>query len=164
MKNRFNNMLGQTNHIRGNYPEAIKSYSLAVGKGLIHNDLYLAYCYTNPITQNYTEAIKMLEDCHRTANKHDARALNDSYRLLGYLKSKVPRVKEDRAPEEYYSEALKFNRLDFESKIEYANLLVENNKLKALRLLEEAEKIQMTLGNEPRPELLNNISVLHLEN
>jgi hypothetical protein len=54
---------------------------------------------------------------------------------MGYLKSKVPRAKEDRPPEEYYSEALKFNRLDFESKIEYANLLVESSKLRALRLL-----------------------------
>jgi hypothetical protein len=53
MRNRFNNILGQASHIQGNYPEAIKLYALAAGKGLLYNDLSLAYCYTHPHTQNY---------------------------------------------------------------------------------------------------------------
>lgn len=60
MKNRFNSMLGQANHIRGNYPEAIRQYAMAAGKGLHYNDLLLAQCYTHPLTANYTEAIKLI--------------------------------------------------------------------------------------------------------
>ncbi len=58
---------------------------------------------------------------------------------MGYLKSKIPpKNKEDKGAEHYYNEALKFNRRDFESKIEFASILVEACKAKALRQLEEA--------------------------
>ena len=86
-------MLAQASHIRGNYPEAIRQYALAAGKGLLHNDFSLSQCYTHPVAQNYIEALRLLEDCHRTANKNEARTLNDSCRLMGYLKSKVSRSK-----------------------------------------------------------------------
>ena len=43
---------------------------------------------------------------------------------MGYLKSKIPpRSKDEKGAEHYYGEALKFNRKDFESKIEYASIL-----------------------------------------
>lgn len=37
MKVRFNNIMGQASHIESNYIEAIKYYTLASGKGLLHN-------------------------------------------------------------------------------------------------------------------------------
>lgn len=84
---------------------------------------------------------------------------------MAYLKSKVPpRSKEEKTAEYYYGEAIKFSRQDFDAKIEFANLLVDSSKSKALKLLEEAEKIQVALGNEVKPELLNNIAVLYLDN
>lgn len=44
---------------------------------------------------------------------------------MAYLKSKIPpKGKEEKGAEYYYVEALKYNRQDYESKIEYANLLV----------------------------------------
>jgi RNA polymerase-associated protein CTR9 len=167
LRARFNNLLGQVNHINGNFPEAIRHYSQAQGRRLLHNEIALAQCYLHPNTQNYLEAIKLLEDCHRNADAREERLLNDSLKLMAYLKAKVGssgKQKDERTAEHYYSEAIKFNRHDFEAKIEYANILVDVSKLRALRLLEEAEKIQLTLGNEIRPELLNNIAVLHLEN
>jgi hypothetical protein len=48
----------------------------------------------------------------------DGRLLNDSYRLMAYLKSKVPpKGKEEKGSEYYYTEAIRFNRNDFDSKI-----------------------------------------------
>ncbi len=60
MKARFNNILGQVNHIHSNYIEAIKYYTLASGKGLLHNEIALAQCYINPNNLNYIESIKLL--------------------------------------------------------------------------------------------------------
>lgn len=90
MKSRFNNMLGQVSHIHCNYMEAIKYYTLAVGKGLLHNDIALAQCYINPNNQNYLEAIKLLEECYKNAVEKGNKLFNDSFKLMGYLRSKVP--------------------------------------------------------------------------
>ena len=53
MKARFNNMLGQVQHINGNYLSAITYYSLSAGKKLYHNDIALAQCFIHPNAQNY---------------------------------------------------------------------------------------------------------------
>ena len=90
------------------------------------------------------------------------RLFNDSFKIMGYLKSKIPGRRDEKNADYYYTEAIKFNKYDFDSKIEYANVLVEGSKLKALKLLEEAEKIQLTFGQEVKPELLNNIAVFYL--
>ncbi len=37
LKARFNNIIGQIHHINGNFGDAIKYYTLASGKGLVHN-------------------------------------------------------------------------------------------------------------------------------
>lgn len=37
LKARFNNIIGQIHHINGNFGDAIKQYTLASGKGLVHN-------------------------------------------------------------------------------------------------------------------------------
>ena len=90
MKARFNNIMGQIQHIRGNYTEAIRYYLLAAGKGLPWNEISLAQAYINPNAVNYIEAIKVLEDTYRTFEGKDSRVLNDSFKLMAYLKSKVP--------------------------------------------------------------------------
>lgn len=121
---------------------------------MLHNEVALAQCYINPNSQNYLEAIKLLEECYKSIDGKDQKLLNESYKLMAYLKSKIPpRQKDEKNAEYYYAEAIRFNRHDFDSKIEFANLLVESNKHKALKMLEDAEKIQLTIGNEIKPEL-----------
>lgn len=84
---------------------------------------------------------------------------------MAYLKSKVPpRKNDEKGPEHYYGEALKFNRHDFEAKIEFTNILVETSKHKALRQLEDAAKIHHGSSGRSKPELLNNIAVLQIDN
>jgi hypothetical protein len=74
----------------------------------------LAQTYLNPSSQNYIESIRLLDEVYKQFEGKDARLISDSYRLMGYLKSKIPpKNKEDRGSEYYYAEALKFNRKDF---------------------------------------------------
>ena len=94
MKARFNNILGQVNHINGNYIEAIKYYTLGSGRRLQYNEISLAQCYIHPNTQNYVEAIKLLDECYRSVDKQESRLFSDSYKLMAYLKSKIPGRKE----------------------------------------------------------------------
>lgn len=82
---------------------------------------------------------------------------------MAYLKSKIPqKTKEEKTAEEYYVSALTYNKNDFEVKIEYSNILLDINKAKALKQLEETLKIHQHLGISIRYELLNNIAVLKL--
>jgi hypothetical protein len=74
----------------------------------------LAQTYLNPSSQNYLEAARLLDEAYKQFDGKDARIISDSYRLMGYLKSKIPpKNKEDKGAEHYYGEALKFNRKEF---------------------------------------------------
>lgn len=76
---------------------------MAVGKGLLHNDVALAQTYINPNSQNYIEAIRLIDDSYKQYEGKDSRLLNDSYRLMAYLKSKIPpKGKDERGAEFYY--------------------------------------------------------------
>lgn len=96
---RFYNIQGQAYHIANNFTEASRCYTLAVGKGLFHNDMALAQTYLNASSPNYLEAIKLLDDGYRSIEAKDARLLNDSYKIMAYMKSKIPvKKQEDRPP------------------------------------------------------------------
>jgi hypothetical protein len=59
----------------------------------------LAQTYLNATSANYLEAIKLLDDGYRSMEAKDARLLNDSYKLMAYIKSKIPvKKQEDRSP------------------------------------------------------------------
>jgi len=104
LKARFNNIIAQTHHINSNFVDAIKYYTLASGKGLIYNEIQLAQAYINPNSQNYVEAIKLLEETYKLLEGKDTRLVNDSYKLMAYLKSKVPpKTKDEKGPEFYYN-------------------------------------------------------------
>ncbi len=53
LKARFNNILGQVEHKKNNFLEALKYYRLASNQGLAFNEIYLSQIYTHPICQNY---------------------------------------------------------------------------------------------------------------
>jgi hypothetical protein len=64
---------------------------------LLYNDVGLAQAYINPNSQNYIEAIRILDEIYKQLEGKDGRLLNDSYKLMAYLKSKIPaKSKEER--------------------------------------------------------------------
>jgi hypothetical protein len=52
--------------------------------------MQLAQAYISPNSQNYIVAIKLLEDQYKLLEGKDSRMINDSFKLMAYLKSKVP--------------------------------------------------------------------------
>lgn len=60
--------------------------------------------YINANSQNYLEAKKLLDDAYKQLDGKDTRLLNDSYKLMAYLKSKVPpNSKDEKGADFYYS-------------------------------------------------------------
>lgn len=68
----------------------MKYYTFASGKSLYFNEISLAQSYLNPSSQNYIEAIRLIDEVYKHFDGKDARIISDSYRLMGYLKSKIP--------------------------------------------------------------------------
>ena len=87
--------MGQVHHINCNFGDAIKYYTLAAGKGLYFNEISLAQTYLNPSSQNYGESIRLLDELYKPFEGKDSRIISDSYRLMGYLKSKIPPKSKD---------------------------------------------------------------------
>lgn len=85
----------------------------------------------------YEDAIKLLDTVQRTIPQKHRRLLSETYRLQGYVKSKSMR----QQAIETYNDAVKYNPHDFESLIEFGNLLLDSDAKRCLQLYQSAESV-----------------------
>ena len=134
----------------------MKHYTAALNPNLLFVHINLAEAYTNPSIPMYEDAIKLLDTVHKNIPQKHRRLLNETFRLQGYIKSKMFR----QQAIELYNEAIKYNPNDFESLIEYGNLLLDSDSKKCLQLYQSAEEVLKQRGEQPQPELYNNLAVM----
>lgn len=137
---------------------------MAHKKGIYFNSISLSQVYIHPNYLNYHEAYKCLEEGYDNVSSREMKLLGENQKQIAYLKSKVNPTSGEKSFEEYYREAIKHNKNDFETYIEYANTCMDSKKSKALELLVDCEKVLNDLNKPIKPEFFNNIAILYLEN
>lgn len=66
------------------------------------NEIALAQVHVH--SQNYLEAMKILEEVFKNIDSKYSKMLSECLRFMGYLKSKIPpKQKEDKGAEDYYA-------------------------------------------------------------
>ena len=139
MKCKFHHLLGEMFHQEGEYESCLKQYNLAINKNLPYVKMNLAQVYIN--SSNFVEASKHMEEVFANVPLRYRRLLSESFKTLAYIKSKIT-IKKDRSEMvesiQHYTEALKYNKKDYESYIECANVLLETDPKKSEQYYREA--------------------------
>ncbi len=80
--------------------------------------------------------MQLLQKLFKESNSFTIKLYNESLKDIAYLKSKTPILaSEEKTCEDYYNEAISYNKNDIDVKIELSNQIMEVKKSKALKLL-----------------------------
>ena len=163
MQARFKNIMAQVHHGNNEFEEAMKLYTEASNRGLLHNEVGLAQCYIQ--ANMLKEALEILENMSVKSNIKQLKLVSDIFKTIGYLQVKMQaKPLNENGPNFYYKEAIKYNPTDYDTNIDYSVYLSENNKEKTLQVLLKALSIARENNSPLAPELLNNIGVFQIEN
>jgi len=105
--------------------------------------------------KNYIDALK----CYEYVIEHQKKKFEEIYKILGYLYQKNGKRNESLY---YYRLALKFDENDYETWIEYANILETSDEQESLNGYLKALKIMNDNSVTVSPEIHNNIGVLQI--
>jgi RNA polymerase-associated protein CTR9 len=164
MKARLHNLMGQVHHAQGEYDQAKMEYERADNRGLRFNSIGLAQVLMQ--ANLLKESLKIFEQFFSSSKPTELKLISDFFKTFAYLqvKAQVKHTSEEESPATHYKEALKYNKHDYDTLIDYSVLLCDtNDKKQGIKILQLALKAVEGTGREPKPELLNNIAVYLIE-